>query len=60
MDIRTIFYIFCVSNFRDEQQSEKIIDEDAVKPSGWLDDEPEDIPDPDAEKPADWYVNFEI
>lgn len=28
----------------------------AVKPEGWLDDEPELIPDPSAEKPSDWFV----
>ena len=39
---------------RDESQPEKIEDEDAVKPEGWLEDEPELIPDPDAEKPSDW------
>ena len=32
----------------------KIPDTAAVKPDGWLDDEPEMIPDPDAEKPEDW------
>ncbi|KAG2135056.1 Calreticulin-domain-containing protein [Suillus cothurnatus] len=32
----------------------KILDEDAVKPEGWLDDAPVNIPDPDAEKPKEW------
>lgn len=31
-------------------------DEDATKPDGWLDDEPELIPDPSAEKPSDWLA----
>ncbi|KAK8693035.1 hypothetical protein V6N13_070634 [Hibiscus sabdariffa] len=29
-------------------------DEEAVKPEGWLDDEPEEIDDPEASKPNDW------
>ncbi|KAG2087435.1 Calreticulin-domain-containing protein, partial [Suillus cothurnatus] len=32
----------------------EILDEDAVKPEGWLDDAPANIPDPDAEKPKEW------
>ena len=35
-------------------------DEDAVKPEGWLDDEPELTPDPEAEKPSDWSVPIPI
>lgn len=30
------------------------IDPDALKPEGWLDDEPEFVADPNAEKPEDW------
>lgn len=33
-----------------------IEDENAVKPEGWLDDEPELIPDSTAEKPSDWSL----
>ena len=40
--------------FRDENEVEMIPDENAEKPTGWLDDEPELIADPDAEKPKDW------
>lgn len=32
----------------------QIADEDAVKPEGWLEDEPAMIPDPDAQKPEEW------
>ena len=32
----------------------EILDEDATKPEGWLDDEPEEIEDPDADEPEDW------
>lgn len=39
---------------RDEDAPAKIEDADAVKPEGWLDDEPEFVPDPSAEKPEDW------
>lgn len=28
--------------------------EEATKPEGWLDDEPDYIPDPEASKPEDW------
>ena len=34
-----------------------IVDENAVKPIDWLDDEPETIPDPEAEKPEEWDVS---
>lgn len=30
------------------------MDDEAEKPSGWLDDEPALIPDPSSEKPSDW------
>lgn len=43
---------------RDEDAAAKIPDENAVKPEGWLDDEPEYIADPDAEKPEDWQVVY--
>ena len=46
----TIMYCF----YRDENEPEEIVDEDAEKPDGWLDDEENLIPDPDAEKPDDW------
>uniref|UniRef100_A0AAY4BNR0 Calnexin n=1 Tax=Denticeps clupeoides TaxID=299321 RepID=A0AAY4BNR0_9TELE len=39
---------------RDEDAPAKVQDEEAVKPDGWLDDEPEYIGDPDALKPEDW------
>ncbi|CAK9186871.1 unnamed protein product [Ilex paraguariensis] len=29
-------------------------EDDAVKPEGWLDDEPEEVDDPEAAKPEDW------
>ena len=32
----------------------EVPDEEAKKPSGWLDDEEALIPDPDADKPDDW------
>jgi len=32
----------------------EIPDEEAEKPEGWLDEEPEMIPDPEAEQPEDW------
>ncbi|CAL8357917.1 unnamed protein product [Merluccius merluccius] len=38
----------------DEDAPAQIPDEAAVKPGGWLDDEPEYISDPDAIKPEDW------
>ncbi|XP_033742114.1 calnexin-like isoform X2 [Pecten maximus] len=38
----------------DESEPEKIVDEDAVMPSGWLEEESELVPDPAAEKPDDW------
>jgi len=38
----------------DEKANKQILDEDAVKPSGWLDDEPDMIPDPEAIRPDDW------
>ena len=31
-----------------------IEDENAVKPSAWLDDEPDLVPDPVAVRPEDW------
>jgi hypothetical protein len=31
-----------------------ITDQDAEKPEGWLDDEPQEIGDPEAEKPEEW------
>lgn len=31
-----------------------IVDTEAQKPTGWLEDEPLNIPDPSAAKPADW------
>ena len=40
--------------YRDENEPAEIVDEDAEKPDGWLDDEESLIPDPDAEKPDDW------
>ena len=52
--IRSIGIDFIVLHIRDESEPEKIEDQDAVKPDGWLDDETELIPDPDAEKPNDW------
>lgn len=42
---------------RDEDAPAQIPDESAVKPDGWLDNEPEYIGDPDAIKPEDWYRN---
>lgn len=39
---------------RDESEPNMIEDSDAIKPLGWLDDEPVLIPDPKAEKPATW------
>lgn len=40
--------------WRDENEPKEILDEDAVKPEGWLEEEEALIPDPDAEKPDDW------
>lgn len=40
--------------FRDENEPEKIVDIEATKPEGWLEDENKLTPDPDAEKPKDW------
>ena len=43
--------------FRDRLAGEtgmEILDEEAEKPEGWLDDEPEEIEDPEATKPEDW------
>ena len=34
-----------------------ITDEDATKPSDWLEHEPDMVPDPDAEKPEEWDVS---
>ena len=42
---------------RDESAPPTIVDETAVKPSGWLDDEEDTIPDPSAVQPEDWQVN---
>ena len=42
------------TDFRDENEPLEIVDADAEKPDGWLDDEENLIPDPDAEKPDDW------
>ena len=39
---------------RDEEAPATIQDPDAVKPEGWLDDEPEFVADPAADKPDDW------
>ena len=39
---------------RDEDAPAKIDDPDALKPEGWLDEEPEFVADPNAEKPEDW------
>lgn len=39
--------------FREEGEA-KIEDVNAVKPEGWLDDEPHLVPDPEAQKPNDW------
>lgn len=41
---------------RDEDAPAQVPDESAVKPDGWLDDEPEYTGDPDAVKPEDWYI----
>ena len=38
----------------DENAPQKIVDESAEKPSGWLDEEPDMIADPDAVRPEDW------
>lgn len=38
----------------DDDAPPKIVDEAAVKPSGWLEEEPEMIPDAEATKPDDW------
>lgn len=43
-----------ISLSRDEDALAKVPDPDAVKPDGWLDDEPEFVSDPTAEKPEDW------
>ena len=45
----------CVCVCRDEGAPAQIPDEAAVKPDGWLDDEPDYISDPEAVKPEDWY-----
>lgn len=39
---------------RDEDAPAQIPDEAAVKPDGWLDEEPEYIGDPSAVRPDDW------
>lgn len=39
---------------RDEDAPAQIPDEAAVKPDGWLDEEPEYIGDPGAVRPDDW------
>lgn len=49
------FYLYpSISLSRDEDALAKVPDPDAVKPDGWLDDEPEFVSDPTAEKPEDW------
>lgn len=55
---RTLFLMTrFVSHLCQAQHNSSLTDQrvrKAVKPEGWLDDEPLVIPDPDAEKPAEW------
>ncbi|KAG5881449.1 hypothetical protein JTB14_037667 [Gonioctena quinquepunctata] len=43
----------------DEDAPAQIVDESAVMPDGWLDNEPTHVPDPDAVKPADWDADMD-
>lgn len=50
----THLHVFSTWLCRDENEPEKIVDSEATKPDGWLEDENKLVPDPDAEKPKDW------
>ncbi|KAJ8926429.1 hypothetical protein NQ314_021217 [Rhamnusium bicolor] len=43
----------------DEDAPAQIVDETAVVPEGWLENEPTHIPDPDAVKPLDWDTDMD-
>ena len=49
---------YFVSYFRDESEPSTIVDEDAVMPDGWLEDEEVYIPDVSSVKPDDWSLHF--
>nr|CDJ80208.1 Calreticulin calnexin domain containing protein [Haemonchus contortus] len=50
----TQFTVFEIYQCKMYLKPSEVVDENAVKPSDWLENEPELIPDPEASKPSDW------